>query len=1426
MKLIKGINRDDNPVNQPSGTWRDAQGIIVDTASNLKVEEGLKDYYIHIFDTLCGKIELDKDFIIFGYSIISGVKQNYVVHVLLNEDADAGTHITILNTNLFNFKKESPIQGEYRYNYKGETIIVWYSDNDIPRFINISDPNIDLTQYKEFVNPEDVIHTSLFPIAKLPIFKIINVVDSGGSLDSGVYQISIQYKLIDNSFSNFYPLSNPIFVNSFSPKDDWYNCYADKPGTVTSKYIHIRIENLDERYKTFRLGIVYRLEGSIKSYIGKEYTVANSEEIGIHSIMDLLEVNISEFIIGTLDFKRIEASTVINNVLYIINPTIDDEPDFQKYACNIKVEPVYDKYIELKEYKNSYKDEILLFDGKTLTPNEVYALYIRLIRKSNGKTSKAFHIPGRTAFTGETDGDTNIIHNEIYKGCRNFHFNDTSMFYDIDDSFLRMGYWENETELYPNTDEFNGISVQTPIEGGVDLRNQHIRHHKMPSFYTLMKLAEINNPTNKPNRDKAKPIVLTTQELEVEHTITLEDLATPNATPYFRKVRVDIGWVKDGNKYVNSSGSVLKGKHFYDILFYANPLATAKIKIWQYYGDGSPRRLIDEFDELALNGRLSGHELNLILSPGDFIWYEMVARGISKHLTIWRGHCEIYLDSTTTSTLSGKILGLKLSNIQIPDHIKEEYTHYEILFAKRQQEDITVIGQGLLLKPEIDNSGDGEYDNRFYSFDALHNRTSLGITHMSYMYEALNISLDVANSGIFLPRTDGTEPADSIVKSPIPEIYPIVKAKYVAGDYGHARPANSGREEFIALYFKEDTYNTSELPSSGMTGYRPPVSGNGDVFKVSVTDNMTVIAINSFKADLYKSFMNQRLVRTGTLFDINSVEPRIKTIGTTRIEELNIYNTGKLYGFDTVFTPYGITTFKANTSTTTDMFAMYLIAIFSISNIAYRRKDEYKAEQYFFPKISYVQDGYEGTLESALHGLSNDTVSEKDIATLWAKAKASSGTFHVSQLPEHYDYHNDLNAMNDLQVIPIFNPEIENILTFIGRIHRSIPQASETLAQNWRIFKINEYYDSVYNKGILYNIDNNGRDLIIMHTSAMFVTSHLTELRFADGVASSLGASDIFSNIPIEIIPSASGYVGCQSKFASFRTKVGNVIIDREQGKIFLYNGAEIEEISKYGLERWFKKNLQYELDGESRDLFEIDNPYISIAIIAAYDDKYNRLIVTKRFIHPVTGDDYSWTCSYYPGLKMWASRHYYNPDVYMTTRRGVFTYFKDSNKFKFLNGGFLENLGCKIDVVFNEPKVIDKRYISILWNTLMTNHDNITLPNITFDRIIVYNYNRHSNRIELENYVFPYGNVRQTGGTWKFNDFRDMLKNKSSVVMDKFDIEELQYEVINSADIEDDWTQQGKFIDDFIVVRFIFFPRDNIIQINDVGINTDSLQR
>jgi len=164
--------------------------------------------------------------------------------------------------------------------------------------------------------------------------------------------------------------------------------------------------------------------------------------------------------------------------------------------------------VQSKGYRG-YRDPFLNFAYKSFRRQEVYAFYISFVLK-DGSESYAYHIPGQNVddyYKTWTDFQANILTfnpGEIVvsrPNSRPYQYVDTSELSTLTD----MGHWENESEFYPDTNDFdiwnvlsNGAAIQLP---GSSIRGLNVRHHKMPGNKGNYSTIKLNEDFSSPNID-------------------------------------------------------------------------------------------------------------------------------------------------------------------------------------------------------------------------------------------------------------------------------------------------------------------------------------------------------------------------------------------------------------------------------------------------------------------------------------------------------------------------------------------------------------------------------------------------------------------------------------------------------------------------------------------------------------------------------------------------------------------------------------------------------------------------------------------------------------------------------------------------------------------------------------------------------------
>lgn len=116
-----------------------------------------------------------------------------------------------------------------------------------------------------------------------------------------------------------------------------------------------------------------------------------------------------------------------------------------------------------------------------------------------------------------------------------------------------------------------------------------------------------------------------------------------------------------------------------------------------------------------------------------------------------------------------------------------------------------------------------------------------------------------------------------------------------------------------------------------------------------------------------------------------------------------------------------------------------------------------------------------------------------------------------------------------------------------------------------------------------------------------------------------VGTGAIGSIPPLRLVSTKQGYAGSLDKFATISTQYGTFFVDRVSGRLFIMSGPQLKEISRQGIERWTRHNLELEFVKYIMQEFGVEYPVIgtswvnSIGYQAVYDPRHERIIIHKK---------------------------------------------------------------------------------------------------------------------------------------------------------------------------------------------------------------------
>lgn len=488
----KGLHLDSSIQEQPKDTYKYALNSVAETE--------LGDFaFISNEESNIEHALLPKDYILIGNTYM---QDNEEILFLVKKDESAseigilkgGIYTTIVNDETsvvkdkLHFKISKQIDSTYRLRKGCERTVYWIDDENKPRYFNL-----DKTQ--NFKNHDGTWASNKFNLQKtyekIPNFEKVEVVNSGGVLEPGGYNISVQY--LDEDL-------NPTEHITTSPTVKIYNDLPDKQyreinGSInsdvdyinfpeTGKAISIVLSNLDTSYLYYRLAIIESSNGSGQvNKISLTEVIPTSKNFFIYTGKNATSTTREEILKFTDVIERAAHIEQIENRLLIAN-TQGKQIDFcklQKYASRVKADCVTKKIVlnDIKDISNQ-KNPSHEFYGVGYMPGEIYSFGLVYIFE-DGTISPVYHIPGK---------NNNIDKTTVFSpGLNVYPMNNTNN--------------KNKNTTYIDNETCGNSSYWGLDSEGQPLLGKHIRHHRFPLRTEINKpLVVDSNLTEQPIEQK------------------------------------------------------------------------------------------------------------------------------------------------------------------------------------------------------------------------------------------------------------------------------------------------------------------------------------------------------------------------------------------------------------------------------------------------------------------------------------------------------------------------------------------------------------------------------------------------------------------------------------------------------------------------------------------------------------------------------------------------------------------------------------------------------------------------------------------------------------------------------------------------------------------------------------------------------------
>lgn len=539
------LNTDGDPKNQPDKSSRLNINVNLDYEyGTISTEDGNNP--IHLFPTeetpratIIGKIPLrDGNIVQFsvisGNSTINGVSQrlvtgeigvlspnnNYRVVVRDNgPDPEAG------DINVFGWNLNTQIQGIYKINSDNTISIYWVDGTNPLRTLNIDNPQVETDNYNRIVSSAEF--SKLFALSDFTQPSVtLTSVDNNGNLPTGVYYTVLAYADENYNETNFsFPFGPVSIINEtvHAPLSEYDGAPANSP---SSKSFTIGVTAADTTFTYFRMYVIAKIDSVYTVYDYGYQAIPSSGDCAYQiDTLNNKPTSSLDALVNRVNWIP-KVITQLDNKAYLFNLKEKERPNLQPWINGIVVDVSNDITTpqDAEAFNESFHNELNITSQRVFQFDEVYALYASVIFK-DGSESELYHIPGRDAVNVDLQESTastiTVLENASIASAITFPnwdawtfngggVNDTSPggeLYNLDTSVKifqafncannanvtdvkgtgissNLGYWENRNETYP--DNLDWVIRQSDgTVYGKDLRNNVVRHHKMPSVEDL-----------------------------------------------------------------------------------------------------------------------------------------------------------------------------------------------------------------------------------------------------------------------------------------------------------------------------------------------------------------------------------------------------------------------------------------------------------------------------------------------------------------------------------------------------------------------------------------------------------------------------------------------------------------------------------------------------------------------------------------------------------------------------------------------------------------------------------------------------------------------------------------------------------------------------------------------------------------------------
>jgi hypothetical protein len=410
----------------------------------------------------------------------------------------------------------------------------------------------------------------------------------------------------------------------------------------------------------------------------------------------------------------------------------------------------------------------------------------------------------------------------------------------------------------------------------------------------------------------------------------------------------------------------------------------------------------------------------------------------------------------------------------------------------------------------------------------------------------------------------------------------------------------------------------------------------------------------------------------------------------------------------------------------------------------------------------------------------------------------------------YYFYNSDYSKQNLENPYYILRNDYTNALSYIRNQFPNRAIYSNKGVPNWLNYSANDYYDFPLEDGALIALNGIEQDKVVCRqtNSTKVFNAYITINTSLEQQQVSIG--NMFATKPQEYYKSDLGFGG--STHQSFEsTPFGHFYVNSENPSIFQLGGNQLIDITrgkdKPKMRAWFREHLPFSIRKDFPDV-NIDDAYNKIGIATTWDNKYDRMFITKldyalnsqykgkveykNNAFYLNGEEInlkdkryfcnkSWTLAYSPINGEWISFYSFIPNYYISNN----TYFQSGNSTGLWSHlltnksyqVFYEELFPFIIEYVTQDKFINNTVDFIEYQCDVLRYEDMLnyffVNDRTLDGVLIYNQNQTTGQLNLivakkddmqQSIAYPKINhfskdilVDNIENNWRFNSITDV---------------------------------------------------------------------